>query len=465
VWRLDVPEHWAAVGGTGSGRTTLARLVATTAAARLSPQDLHLYAVQAGGPLRDLADLPHTGAVAAHDDLPRVARLVRRLAHEVGRRQRVMAEHGWGSLTEWRAAADGPTPPALLLLVVDGWESLTATAEAVDHGELVDQLLGLLRDGAAAGLRALVTGGRELLRGRVSTLTARRLVLRLDDPADALLAGLPSRPRVGTGARPAGRCVVAPSGTEVQLALPDIAPDGGAPAPDLLTVPALPATVAASSLPGGGAHDDTVWLGVGGDAVVPVGLDPVTDGRLWLVAGPPRSGRSTALRIVADGLLASGRDIAVVGAGPGPLAALGADPRVHWIGPDDPDLLVAARRSNPRLAVLVDDADTLLDSAVEPVLREVARLAERDGGLLVCATATSSLAAQYRGLAVEVARRRTGLLLGPLGAADGDLLGVRLPRHRGAGTGRGLLVRRGEVTEIQVARPPQPSGVAPAPAA
>jgi DNA segregation ATPase FtsK/SpoIIIE, S-DNA-T family len=59
---------------------------------------------------------------------------------------------------------------------------------------------------------------------------------------------------------------------------------------------------------------------------------------------------------------------------------------------------------------------------------------------------------QYRGVAVEVARHQTGVLLGPSGPADGDLFGVRVARARDRIPGRGLLIARGGTTPVQVAR-------------
>ncbi|HEY7720654.1 MAG TPA: FtsK/SpoIIIE domain-containing protein [Pedococcus sp.] len=471
VWDLRTVGHWAAVGTTGTGRTTLARLVATAAASRLGPEDLHVYAVDGGGGLRVLESLPHTGAVVPGDDLPRVDRLVGRLSEEVARRRRVAA----GLL------GPGQDPP-LMLLVLDGWDQVAQAADSLDHGALTDRLLALLRDGASVGLRVLATGGRGLLHGPVASLFDRRLVLRLADRTDAIVAGLPL---AGLPThQPPGRAVVAPEGTEVQLAWPEpaAAPLDGAAAPSgrvgraaagvperhtdgsrlPLRVPTLPSEVVLDEALASGASPGTVLVGVGGDAVEPVGLAPPTDGRLWLVAGSPRSGTSTALRTIAQSLLGAGARLAVVTARPGPLDDLRAHPGVAcWAGPDDAGALIAARQQHPGLSVLVDDADTLLDTPVEPVLREIGRLADRDGGLLVCAAKSATLATQYRGVAVEVARQQSGLLLCPQGPAEGDLLGVRVPRWRERVAGRGLLVRRGSAIELQVARAGGPGSAAP----
>ncbi|HEY7720086.1 MAG TPA: FtsK/SpoIIIE domain-containing protein, partial [Pedococcus sp.] len=385
VWDLRTVGHWAAVGATGTGRTTLARLVATAAAARLGPEDLHLYAVDAGGGgLRGLEGLPHTGAVVPHEDLPRLDRLVRRLSEEVARRRRVAT------------APPGPgQDPPLILLVLDGWDQIAQAADSLDHGALTDRLRALVRDGASAGLRVLATGGRGLLHGHFGSLFDRRLVLRLADRTDTLVAGLP-RAALPTH-QPPGRALVSPEGTEVQIAWPGppseplrglAAASGQAARPATvasarhtdgsrlpLHVPALPSEVVLDDALASGASPGSVLLGVGGDTLEPVGLAPATDGCRWLVAGPARSGTSTALRTIAESLLGTGAGLAVVSARPGPLDDLRARPGVTcWAGPADAEALIAARQHDPGLSVLVDDADTLLDTPVEPVLREIGRL-------------------------------------------------------------------------------------------
>ena len=94
--------------------------------------------------------------------------------------------------------------------------------------------------------------------------------------------------------------------------------------------------------------------------------------------------------------------------------------------------LVALRRSVPDLAVLVDDADELLDTPLESALKQLAALVDRDAGLIVGGADADALSVQYRGLAVELARHRTGVLLGPASTAESDLFGVRVPVDRAA---------------------------------
>ena len=126
---------------------------------------------------------------------------------------------------------------------------------------------------------------------------------------------------------------------------------------------------------------------------------------------------------------------------------------------DDADALVAASREQAWLAVVVDDADQVLDTPVDPVLRELVRAARQGHGIVVCAAGTQALLTQYRGPAVEVARSQTGLLLGPRGLADGELFGLsgtRRTAHADRVPGRGLLVTARDAVEVQVATPHPP---------
>ena len=172
-------------------------------------------------------------------------------------------------------------------------------------------------------------------------------------------------------------------------------------------------------------------------------------GRRLLVAGPAGSGRSNTLATIAASAVAAGLPVAVVlGAG------VDREPsrfgQVPLLASGDVDTLVALRRRHPDLVVLVDDADRIGDDAsVLPVLREVIDLVDRDRGLVAVATTPSSLATRFRGVDVDVARHRVGILLSPE-RPDGDLLGARLQGTPPRMPGRGVVIVRGEATELQV---------------
>ncbi len=458
--------HWAVVGGPGSGRTTTLLTAALSLCRRRGPDSLHVYAVSGGG-LAVLESLPQVGAQINWADARRVERLVSRLSAEVARRRAALARHGPTTLVDWWNSADGGSAPPPVLLLVDDWDLAAGRHDDLALAGLVDRLLVLLREGESVGLTAVLAGDRSLVLGRAGAAVGNRLVLRLADPTDAVLLGL--APRQVAALQVPGRGLTV-HGHQVQLARPPglgdllgpepagtvrVAPHAGLGGHAPLRVDALPPLVHEDELPLQPGRDGTLALGMGGDDARVLGLDPGRDGRRWLVTGSPGSGVSTTLLLLGRSLAAAGQPLAVVAHRGGPLDELRRNPAVlAWCEGTATTSFVDARRRMPSLAVLVDTADELLDHPIEAVLREIAHVVDRDGGLVVVGANATALSSMYRGLAVEVARHRTGVLLGPASPTEAEVLGVRVPVDRGAGPGRGHVVQRGTTTPVQVALPP-----------
>ncbi|GAA2210596.1 hypothetical protein GCM10009850_060550 [Nonomuraea monospora] len=193
-------------------------------------------------------------------------------------------------------------------------------------------------------------------------------------------------------------------------------------------------------------------VGAGGDALAPLGFDLQAQGPGAVIAGPSRSGRSSALLTAAHSLIAQGTPVVAVAPRRSPLREL--EGALAVLNGDATDLreLVA---EHEHYVVLVDDAELVnpdgpLGTALEEVIRS-----GRDGdhGLLIAGT-TGDLTVAYRGFVAEARKSRTGLLLAVQGQTDGDLFSIRLPRGAGGGpSGRGLLVTTGTITQIQAALP------------
>ena len=97
--------HTLAGGAPRSGRSQYLRTIAGSAASRISCADLHIYGIDCGnGALLALTALPHCGAVVTRTQAERATRLIRRLSHEMARRQELLAAGGFASISEQRAA-------------------------------------------------------------------------------------------------------------------------------------------------------------------------------------------------------------------------------------------------------------------------------------------------------------------------------------------------------------------------
>jgi S-DNA-T family DNA segregation ATPase FtsK/SpoIIIE len=485
AWDLAGEAHLAVVGTMRSGRSTLLRTLAGSIAQRFGPDDVHLHVIDGGaGGLLPVGRLPHAGVVCPVDPPTRSVRLLDRLAEEVRRRRTLLAAGGFGSVVEHRAGVEPGHRLPFLVVLIDGWEGVSAAWEGVEHGRPVDLLQQLLRDGPGVGLLVALAGDRSLLLSRMSSLVRDKIVLRLADPTDLVLAGI--RAAAVPGHLPAGRGVRLVDHAEVQVALLDPDPRGQAQIAALdriaarssigarsveerashrpIRIQPLPRRVAVSGLEPAAGLRAPGWalVGAGGDAAQPVGL--MVLGSSALVAGPPRSGRSTTLRTMAGWLGRHGTAVVAVTSGASALAGLAGS--VGILDVVDVVDSVAVRRlrtllaSGPDLCVVVDDVEHLLDTEAEEVVLHWFKSPTRGAGSLLVAGRAADLSGLFRGLSVVARRSGQGVLLHPSSYADGDLLGVRLSGAEVTERlpGRGLLVSEGQTQEVQAAWEPDRPG-------
>ncbi|HTC69054.1 MAG TPA: FtsK/SpoIIIE domain-containing protein, partial [Acidothermaceae bacterium] len=470
---LSTLGHQVIAGSARSGRTTALRTLVGGLATSTPCDELHVYAVDcSGGSLGALTALPHCGAVVSTHEPARALRLFRMLTAELDRRQAMAAAPGHGSATV------GAHSVPHIVVLIDGWESFTSAFEDLDAGAVVDACTRLLREGASVGFHIVVTAERAGLVGRLASTIENRLVLRLADRTDFSLIGLPVK-EVPL-AMPAGRGFLAESLLEIQLGVLGHDPSvpaqlaalaavatatqlrdaGVARARRPRRVDPLPAVITAADIEGQGAEPGSalVTLGVGGDELTAVQVDLLDAGPGFVVAGPHRTGRTTALATIADALRSTGWQVVAVS----PRQSILGDHANHVVDSHGPGLDELLALVDRRLAVMIDDAELVTDSPVAVVLDRFIRSARDAGHIVVVAGSVDELAIGFRGFLADARRARSGVLLNPRSSLDGEVLGVRLPRSTGgaAPPGRGLLVVRGAITHLQVALPaPRPSAL------
>jgi S-DNA-T family DNA segregation ATPase FtsK/SpoIIIE len=472
--------HIAVAGAARTGRSSLLRTLAGSVARTVSPADVHMYGIDCGtGALLPVADLPHCGAVVARDQHDRVERLLAKLRNEISRRQQLLAAQGFAGLAEQRAATTGAGRLPWMLLLLDWWEGYVAAFENLDYGRMIESLLQILREGSAVGLRAVFTTDRTALIGQTGAIFAQRMIFRLTDRGDASLAEIAERALPSH--QPEGRLMfyAKPNPLESHIALLDPDPSGvaqvaalrriAAQARDRFGTPvAQQRPLRVDAPPPRITNADTyrlapdfvppspMWVlaGAGGDTLSPQGIDIRDEGPGVVVAGPPRSGRSTTLLTMARSLLAAKTPVLAITPRRSPLRELEGTPGVVAVlGPDfDAEFLRAELNPLERFVVLVDDAEMLFDAPSTPVLeRIIVTGRDSDRGLILAGT-TGDLGRCYTGFIPAALKSRCGVLVSVDTPDDGDLFGVRLPRNAAPGPlGRGLILRPGSVAPIQLA--------------
>ena len=466
------------IGGVAqTGKTTALRTLAAEIACQCSPDDVHLYVLDCDkGALTLLERLPHCGAVIRHTETERAARLFDRLETEVDRRKNLLADGGFASVGEQRAAVPAGDRVPYLILLLDGWEEFNTSLGELDGNRMPAALTRLATQGTGAGLRVIATGGPGVF-GKFSSSFPKRIVLRLSGPNDLAGVGVP-RGTMPANAGP-GRGVLLPSATEVQLAYAGTDPSGHAqtaalsdlietaryrfpaPVPVPLRVDSLPSRILLSealTLPG--------WPGRG--ALQPV-LAVGGDDRGWYgpdlarypgfgIAGPALSGKSTALTVLAESLLAAGSE--VLGLAPRESALRGLDGRDGVLAvftdekPDPAKLVERINAADGPLAILVDDAELLVGHPpTEEILTKVLAIARDKGGALVVASSAAQLGRATRSFLTAVPQlTRCGLLLTPEDKGQAMLFGARLPGNSvfTRPAGRGFFVQANQAVLVQV---------------
>ncbi|QMW64740.1 cell division protein FtsK [Mumia sp. ZJ1417] len=446
-------SHLAIVGGPRSGRSQALRTMAAAIASLVSPADVHLYGLDCGnGALLPLADLPHCGAVVQRTQTDRATRLFTRLRAELARRQEVLAEGGFADLTEQRSsvAPDERLPHVVVML--DRWEGFLGSLAELDGGTPLDQVQTFLREGASVGIHLIVTGDRQLVNVRLGSLFEDKISLRLPDRADYSLLGL--QPRKMPEEIPEGRGFRSESGLELQFALLDGEPGGQAQAAALRAVgawsrerwsdvPRAARPFRVDVLPTRIGFDEAwdlraepfapmPWglIGVGGDELTALGLD-LARTPAAIIAGPARSGRSTALLSVAESLLRGGAEVVLAAPRPSPLRDLAGRAGVRAVLTDadlrTDELQPLMDEGDGPVVLIVDDGELLKDIDAKDYLKSVLRTGGDRGRAIVLGGDSDAVASGFSGWQVDM-KGRQGLLLAASSVTDGELIGVRIPR-------------------------------------
>jgi S-DNA-T family DNA segregation ATPase FtsK/SpoIIIE len=434
-WR-PADGHLLVAGRAGSGVTTTLQRVAWTVATSPAEPPLVLVIDPRGERAwSTMATHPRCAAVVHPDD----RELLQRLLH---------------TALEPAAACPG-SEPARVLVVIDGLGAVRRALDTPARAADLDLLDGLLLSSPAHVSLLVGVDGPGGVPSAVLGRFGTRWVHHLHDVHDAALFGASATERVPSIA---GRVHVG-GGRHAQIAT---GPLGAAPAGVAVArLGRLPSCVTPGAVPPA-RWDDGGWY-------VPIGLDAATlgtaelhvpDGDHVLVAGPARSGRSTALTTLVAAFTAVAADARVVAVAPrrSPLAATCLAGDVVEVHRElEPAIATVDRLLGRGVPVLlaVDDAELVADTGG----RLAALVGARTPGLTVVAAARpEALRQAYGHWTAAVRRSGLGLLLAGVDELAGDLLGVVAPRHPPIAARPGLawVVAAGACSLAQLVCDPHP---------
>lgn len=471
LFDLEVDGSLIIYGAGGTGKTTLMRTIALSLSSRHRVAELQIYGIDlATGGLKALEELPHCGSVIVGNDEERVMRLVRRLGVTIAERRRALAAAGVSRFGELEA--DGRRPPRLLILL-NGYAGFVSAFERSLGGDAVEALPRLVSDGHAVGMHFVISAERRSgVPGALVGVVSRRVILRMSDEDEYASLGLVRR-QFAKVQLPPGRGFL-DDGTEIHCAVVSADVSGRSQAAtiaargaemrtrdgttEIWRVGLLPEHVDRATLPAP-TRPLSALIGIRDSDLTPAAVS-LEDGH-FVVLGPIRSGRTTALETMVTSLIASTPGLATHLLAPRAnrltklagweSVARGAD-WVSELRTIDARIRGRAADAGPVL-VVIDDGDELLADEVSEILTSLIRRG-RDGQLRVLAAIERSAARRvFGGWFNEIKKDGRALLLRPDVENDGEIFGLRLPRTSVPVDlpGRGYLVERGRVELVQVA--------------
>jgi S-DNA-T family DNA segregation ATPase FtsK/SpoIIIE len=194
-------------------------------------------------------------------------------------------------------------------------------------------------------------------------------------------------------------------------------------------------------------------IGIGDETLEPVGFE-LYEGEHALVTGPPRTGRTTTLLVIAEVIARSYPGIELAGIAVRRGSRLREFPqlaRVATSAEEIADLIAELRASERMQVLLIDDADATEDP--QRALSELFSAGAAGGHIHAVIAGRADELRSLGHWSVGARKSRVGLLIQPDLQTDGMLLGVTLPRRPAPPTrpGCGYRVDAGGFELMQVA--------------
>lgn len=446
IWEPAEHSHLALIGPPRSGLNSSIRHIVQHLWSR-EVRQMHMYILDAEGILPGSGKNVHVGAHVGADEIRRAARVLERLAESLSDRLRAgMAP----------PLPEGPDPDIgatdvraeerpLIVLVVTGWGRWLSAIRNSSWPWVEDYVQDLIRDGHRAGIALMISGDRELATGRLLGMIPNRIYFPTGASPESLMMWpkLPSVKNLPGRAFMEGRFAPSPG-------IGQLIPCGdsswrhfthseSSKAGDRLLpfrVAALPEVVLPDAIDNSCSNGKGVTLGVQGDDLHPAVLQ-LSSAEVFLILGSRKSGKSTALELIASTGSPAYRWTRVSG------STLESRPQN-----DSLDGCEQIDAHPSQVILLVDDADQLSPLAAQNLME----LNTHGYGIVMTAMTSPSVMTRIP-LAMQARSTGKGIVLAPHSVMDGDFFGVRLDVEPKTIPGRAMLIDNAICTPAQLIFP------------
>lgn len=177
--------HLAIVGGSRTGKSTLARSVLTGIALTHTPLEVQFYIMDfGGGTFVPFGKMAHVAGVAGRNQPDVLRRMFQEIAGIVDDRERYFTEHGIDSIDTYRRLrAQGTADDGYgdVFLVVDGWPTIRSEFDDMEF-----EIQSLAGRALTFGVHLIVTTARWMdFRNAIRDTFGSKLELRLGDTSDS----------------------------------------------------------------------------------------------------------------------------------------------------------------------------------------------------------------------------------------------------------------------------------------
>ncbi|MGB2757685.1 MAG: FtsK/SpoIIIE domain-containing protein [Acidimicrobiia bacterium] len=344
------------------------------------------------------------------------------------------------------------------LLIIDRWNGFAQRDVDLRNSTCTERIFALLANSAKDPTSVIVTADRpNAFPYSMMSACPTPIVLRLDEPEDYRSIGMD--PRKLPAAMAPGRCVI---GTQyAQIARTSDAsinarrhgnPGGRSEPVGLRT---LPQRIRCAPLPVA-RNTGTPAINFAVD-VATFDTRRISPDRTMLICGPPQSGKSNALALLARSgnaeeaihVLCAAHPTAVLAARQWDASAVGDAPVLHVLT----EITTALGRGQPArpIRLFIDDYGAFLEAAIDDQLELLISMSARVPIALTVTADHVRMRQTFSAFGSRIRAQRHALLLSPE-HDDGDIAAATLPRRLLASTrpGHGVLVDRASVNEVLV---------------